>query len=140
MEMAVKIAQASMVLGMAMISCPFLVGMSEATPSSSTVERITVYPSGAHPNRSGTSLSISVSYADLDLSKGSDVARLEERIDRAAFQVCDKLDEAWSTHDIYGYDRECVANAQQNAQAKMPGISFPIRFRFVPRGDDEFAQ
>jgi UrcA family protein len=139
MEIAVKIAQASFVLCMAMISGSFLVSPSEASPSSSTTERITVYPSGPYPDRAGTSLSIDVSYADLDLSKRADVAKLEERIDGAALQVCDKLDQAWSIHDIYGYDRMCVADAQQKAQSKMPGIRFPARYRFVPRGDNEFG-
>jgi UrcA family protein len=86
-------------------------------------ERLAPDPASRYIPRERVSYNIPVSYADLDLTKPSDVAKLEARINVAAQEGCRQLD----THfpptiyvpDTINYKQDCVKRAVEDAVAKV---------------------
>ena len=65
-------------------------------------------------------MSSRVSYADLDLAKPADVAKLEWRIKEAATVVCDKLGKAYP--DSGPNTKECAKRATDKAMTEAKNI------------------
>jgi len=64
------------------------------------------------------SVSLTVSYAALDLTKQSDVAEVEKRIDEAAKEACRQLDQLPFTDP----DADCAGKAAKEGKAELKAI------------------
>ena len=85
----------------------------EATPIVKESKADTASPA---PGYYKVVMSSRVSYADLDLAKPTDVAKLEWRINEAATVVCDKLGKAYP--DSGPNTKECAKRAAEKALAE----------------------
>lgn len=85
----------------------------EATPIVKESKADTASPA---PGYYKVVMSSRVSYADLDLAKPTDVAKLEWRINEAATVVCDKLGKAYP--DSGPNTKECAKRAADKALAE----------------------
>ncbi|WP_052768899.1 UrcA family protein [Aurantiacibacter marinus] len=64
----------------------------------------------------------SVTYTDLDLSTEEGVAELEDRIDRAARQVCELDDRQVGSRIRDRNARECYEEAKSNFEQRLSGV------------------
>lgn len=89
-------------------------------------ERLAPDPASRYIPRERVSYNIPVSYADLDLSEPSDVAKLEARINVAAQEGCRQLDAQFPptiyVPDTINYKQDCVRRAVEGALAKVRTI------------------
>jgi UrcA family protein len=73
------------------------------------------------------SVSQSVSYADLNLSKPADVAVLKDRIQRAARDNCNKLRRSYPEFSYRAPRPDCVADAVRPTNARVDQIAMLSR-------------
>jgi UrcA family protein len=89
-------------------------------------ERLAPDPASRYIPRERVSYNIPVSYADLDLTNPSDVAKLEARINVAAQEGCRQLDQHFPptiyAPDTINYKQDCVKRAVEGALAKVRTI------------------
>jgi UrcA family protein len=73
------------------------------------------------------SITQQVSYADLDLSRASDISVLKDRINRAARDNCNKLRRSYPEFSHGTLSRDCVADAVRSTSARVDQIAMLSR-------------
>ena len=108
-------------LGATVVGLLLCGGVAQAQQYNDRGETITVPGTRIYRDYESGTASARVSYSDLDLSRMRDYRRLENRIERTAFRVCDvvKGPERWTLNE----QMTCTSAAVRDAMTQVPRSS-----------------